>query len=116
MMKVLINCAFTLLILALYDHYKVDEIGQPIAVVNFDAVYSSYGDSAKNEDLTLGIEELQKDAIKLVGAGFVVLDSRALIGYPAAVEVPVAPPNATPSDEQETEIKGSEIKAGALDE
>lgn len=121
MVKVLINCVFTVCAIAAYDHFKVDEVGQPVAVANYDAVYMAHGTSADSKTVGAAMDGLQKDAAKLAAAGFVVIDSRALLGYPASTEIPVtsspeqpvANPGASP---EEVENKGTAIDEGAFDE
>lgn len=117
MLKFLGNCAFTVLAIAVYNHFKIDEIGQPIAVANYDAVYTAFGSSADKEAVNRAVEALQADSAKLVGAGYVVIDSRALIGYPVNAEVPISPAMAAGEvTSQDAELKGSEIKGADFDE
>lgn len=119
MVKVLLNCAFTLVAIAVYDHFKIDEVGAPIAVANYDAALTAAGVGADNDQISGAMEALRKDATKLAAAGFIVIDSRTLLGYPAGSEIPVVAPvsneaGVEPASNEDVE-KGTLITGDSFD-
>lgn len=64
-----------------YDQFYADR-STPVAVANYDMALSEIADP--NEAL----ESLRSNSSILAAEGYVVIDSRALLGYPAEVEIP----------------------------
>ena len=82
----------------------------PVAVANYDMALSALPDA--NEALSV----LRSKAALLAAEGYVVIDSRVLLGYPGEVEIPrealvsEAPAAPTPA------VKGNAVPAGAVEE
>lgn len=89
MKQILINLALTIACIAAYDFLREDEVGQTIAVVNYDSVLKAVGDGKDVAAYEQANDNLRADSSKLSSAGFVVIDSRVLVNYPAHLEVPV---------------------------
>lgn len=79
----------SILTVAVYSYWFHDDVpAQQIAVVNYDASVSKLGDSPTPEQVNDVMSDLQQKASRLSAAGFVVVDSRVLVSYPQANEVP----------------------------
>ena len=90
MKQALINLAIVVACIFTYDKLlKVDDVGQQLAVVNYDAVIQAVGEGKDPQYYTEVNDRLRADAVKLAAAGMVVVDSRVLVSYPPELEVPV---------------------------
>ncbi|MGI0646936.1 hypothetical protein ACRCPS_18125 [Pseudomonas aeruginosa] len=96
MKTILINLVLTLACIAAYDHFRETDSAQSIAVVNYDSVIKAVGEGKEASSYELANDNLRADASKLSAAGFVVIDSRVLVNYPVALEVPVRAAAAAP--------------------
>jgi len=90
MRSLIISFLVSVSVVAAYEMYfRGSDSTQMLAVVNYDAILGKLGDSATTESVNAATLDLQQKATKLAAAGFVVIDSRVLVSYPADSEVPV---------------------------
>jgi hypothetical protein len=116
MQSYIINALMIVAAIAAYDFFiKVDEVGQGVAVVNYDSALISLGDNPSAESVNAVTEDLKRKASTLSAAGFVVIDSRVLVSYPAENEVPAGKFDKVPQT-KETNSEGTPVDPGAFDE
>jgi len=115
MRSAIISFLVSVAVLAGYEtFFRSADQGQMLAVVNYDAILGKLGDSATAETVNAATFDLQQKATKLAAAGFVVIDSRVLVSYPAESEVPVDIERA--EDTSAGQVAGSVVDPEAFDE
>lgn len=116
MKNALISAAVALAVVAGYDFaFGEKSPAQQVAVVNFDSAILSLGPNPSNDMVNTVTEDLQKKASLLSAAGFIVVDSRVLVSYPADAEVPYSSPS-TPEAAAVVAPSASNVDPGAFDE
>jgi hypothetical protein len=86
-----------------YDQLYVVK-STPLAVANYEMALTALGDP------NVAVEALRANSSKLSAEGYVVIDSRALVGYPEDIEIPREVLSSAPA------TKGDAIPPGAVEE
>ncbi|EMG2115273.1 hypothetical protein IPC1147_33215 [Pseudomonas aeruginosa] len=106
----LISAICSVLSVVAYDQFLAVK-PTPVAVANYDLALETVPDA--NEALSV----LRSKAALLAAEGYVVIDSRALLGYPGDVEIPrEALLSAAPAADTVPSVKGNAVTAAAVEE
>ena len=73
--------------------FKTDEFGTQIAIVDYDVATRNV-DVRDPQAVDAAMAALRASANKLAANGFVTIDKRAVVSYPAELEVPASAPGA----------------------
>ncbi|HGN3112507.1 TPA: hypothetical protein ACKRQV_000204 [Pseudomonas aeruginosa] len=104
---VLISAVVSVVSIFGYDQFLAAK-PTPIAVANYDKALTALKDP--NEALAA----LRSNSSLLAAEGFVVLDARALLGYPGEIEIPTeALMHSGPAEQS---LKGNPVPANAVDD
>lgn len=92
MKSVILNVAVSVVCsvgtIAAYSFIKGDSSITQLAVLNYDVV-NLHGNGGSNSEVEESYNNLRESANKLTAAGYVVMDSRALVSYPPELEIPL---------------------------
>lgn len=104
---IVISAVVSVVSIFAYDQFLAAK-PTPFAVANYDKALTALKDP--NEALA----SLRSNSSLLAAEGFVVVDSRALLGYPGDIEIPTeALMQSAPA---EAAIKGNPVPANAVDD